>query len=84
MGNKVIITRLATGRPGLVEVLGGDLPEFSFYLLATLQNRMKDVSRYGSTNHLTDQAGGSSQPLAFGVHRVQMETLTSQQLEIMM
>jgi len=32
--NKVIIKRLATGVPGLDEVLGGGLPEFSFNLIA--------------------------------------------------
>ena len=34
MNNKVEITRLATGVPGLDEVLGGGLPEFSFNLIA--------------------------------------------------
>jgi circadian clock protein KaiC len=34
MSNKVKINRLATGVPGLDEVLGGGLPEFSFNLIA--------------------------------------------------
>ncbi|MHC8306150.1 ATPase domain-containing protein [Pseudomonas sp. PB3P13] len=34
MSTKVIINRLATGVPGLDEVLGGGLPEFSFNLIA--------------------------------------------------
>ncbi len=34
MSNTVTINRLATGVPGLDEVLGGGLPEFSFNLLA--------------------------------------------------
>ena len=34
MTSKVIINRLATGVPGLDEILGGGLPEFSFNLLA--------------------------------------------------
>ena len=34
MNTKVIINRLATGVPGLDEVLGGGLPEFSFNLIA--------------------------------------------------
>ena len=34
MNNKVIIRRLATGVPGLDDLLGGGLPEFSFNLLA--------------------------------------------------
>ena len=34
MTSKVIINRLATGVPGLDEVLGGGLPEFSFNLIA--------------------------------------------------
>ena len=34
MSNKVTIRRLATGVPGLDELLGGGLPEFSFNLLA--------------------------------------------------
>jgi len=34
MNSKVIINRLATGVPGLDEVLGGGLPEYSFNLLA--------------------------------------------------
>lgn len=34
MTNKVMIQRLATGVPGLDEVLGGGLPEFSFTLIA--------------------------------------------------
>ncbi|MDB5815996.1 MAG: protein kinase [Rhodocyclales bacterium] len=34
MSNKVTINRLATGVPGLDEVLGGGLPEFSFNLIA--------------------------------------------------
>lgn len=34
MTAKVIIDRLATGVPGLDEVLGGGLPEFSFNLIA--------------------------------------------------
>ena len=34
MSTKVIIQRLATGVPGLDEVLGGGLPEFSFNLIA--------------------------------------------------
>ena len=34
MTNKVTIRRLATGVPGLDEVLGGGLPEFSFNLIA--------------------------------------------------
>jgi circadian clock protein KaiC len=34
MNNKVTINRLATGVPGLDEVLGGGLPEFSFNLIA--------------------------------------------------
>ena len=34
MGNKVTIRRLATGVPGLDDLLGGGLPEFSFSLLA--------------------------------------------------
>ena len=34
MTTKVIINRLATGVPGLDEVLGGGLPEFSFSLIA--------------------------------------------------
>jgi circadian clock protein KaiC len=34
MTNKVTIKRLATGVPGLDEVLGGGLPEFSFNLIA--------------------------------------------------
>ena len=34
MTTKVAITRLATGVPGLDEVLGGGLPEFSFNLIA--------------------------------------------------
>lgn len=34
MNNKVTIRRLATGVPGLDELLGGGLPEFSFNLLA--------------------------------------------------
>ncbi len=34
MNNKVAIKRLATGVPGLDEVLGGGLPEFSFNLIA--------------------------------------------------
>ena len=34
MSTNVIINRLATGVPGLDEVLGGGLPEFSFNLLA--------------------------------------------------
>ena len=34
MNNTVIIHRLATGVPGLDDVLGGGLPEFSFNLLA--------------------------------------------------
>ncbi len=34
MNNTVVINRLATGVPGLDEVLGGGLPEFSFNLLA--------------------------------------------------
>ncbi len=34
MSNKVIIRRLATGVPGLDDLLGGGLPEFSFNLLA--------------------------------------------------
>lgn len=34
MSTKVLINRLATGVPGLDEVLGGGLPEFSFNLIA--------------------------------------------------
>lgn len=34
MSNKVTIRRLETGVPGLEELLGGGLPEFSFNLLA--------------------------------------------------
>src|SRR5690606_31821982 len=34
MNSKVIINRLATGVPGLDEVLGGGLPEYSFNLIA--------------------------------------------------
>ena len=34
MSSKVAIQRLATGVPGLDEVLGGGLPEFSFNLIA--------------------------------------------------
>jgi len=34
MTHKVLINRLATGVPGLDEVLGGGLPEFSFNLIA--------------------------------------------------
>ena len=34
MTSKVTIQRLATGVPGLDEVLGGGLPEFSFNLIA--------------------------------------------------
>ena len=34
MSSKVTINRLATGVPGLDEVLGGGLPEFSFNLIA--------------------------------------------------
>ena len=34
MTSKVIINRLATGVPGLDEILGGGLPEFSFNLIA--------------------------------------------------
>jgi len=34
MSNKVIIQRLATGVPGLDEVLGGGLPQYSFNLIA--------------------------------------------------
>ncbi len=34
MTSKVIIDRLATGVPGLDEILGGGLPEFSFNLIA--------------------------------------------------
>ena len=34
MSNKVIIRRLATGVPGLDNLLGGGLPEFSFNLIA--------------------------------------------------
>jgi circadian clock protein KaiC len=34
MTDKVTIKRLATGVPGLDEVLGGGLPEFSFNLIA--------------------------------------------------
>lgn len=34
MNSKVTINRLATGVPGLDEVLGGGLPEFSFNLIA--------------------------------------------------
>ena len=34
MNNKVTIQRLATGVPGLDELLGGGIPEFSFNLLA--------------------------------------------------
>ena len=34
MNNAVIISRLATGVPGLDDVLGGGLPEFSFNVLA--------------------------------------------------
>ena len=34
MSSKVTIHRLATGVPGLDEVLGGGLPEFSFNLIA--------------------------------------------------
>ncbi len=34
MNNKVIIKRLPTGVPGLDDLLGGGLPEFSFNLVA--------------------------------------------------
>src|SRR5688572_32357117 len=34
MTTKVTINRLATGVPGLDEILGGGLPEFSFNLIA--------------------------------------------------
>ena len=34
MSTKVTINRLVTGVPGLDEVLGGGLPEFSFNLIA--------------------------------------------------
>src|ERR1700738_2673610 len=34
MTNKVIIRRLTTGVPGLDDLLGGGLPEFSFNLIA--------------------------------------------------
>ncbi len=34
MTSKVIINRLSTGVPGMDEVLGGGLPEFSFNLIA--------------------------------------------------
>lgn len=34
MNSKVLINRLATGVPGLDDVLGGGLPEYSFNLLA--------------------------------------------------
>ena len=34
MSTRSTITRLATGVPGLDEVLGGGLPEFSFNLIA--------------------------------------------------
>ena len=34
MSHKVIIQRLATGVPGLDEVLGGGLPQYSFNLIA--------------------------------------------------
>ena len=34
MSNKVTINRLATGVPGLDEILGGGLPEYSFNLIA--------------------------------------------------
>ena len=34
MSTKATINRLATGVPGLDEVLGGGLPEFSFNLIA--------------------------------------------------
>ena len=33
MNNKVAIRRLATGVPGLDEILGGGLPEYSFNLI---------------------------------------------------
>ena len=36
MSSKVVIQRLSTGVPGLDEVLGGGLPEFSFNLIAGL------------------------------------------------
>ena len=34
MNTKVTINRLRTGVPGMDEVLGGGLPEFSFNLIA--------------------------------------------------
>ena len=34
MNRKVAISRLSTGVPGLDEILGGGLPEFSFNLIA--------------------------------------------------
>ena len=34
MSSKVTINRLATGVPGLDQILGGGLPEFSFNLIA--------------------------------------------------
>ena len=34
IGSRATINRLATGVPGLDEVLGGGLPEFSFNLIA--------------------------------------------------
>ena len=34
MTSKVIINRLPTGVPGLDEVMGGGIPEFSFNLIA--------------------------------------------------
>lgn len=34
MKNKVVIHRLSTGVPGLDDILGGGLPEFSFNLIA--------------------------------------------------
>ena len=34
MTNKVTIKRLLTGVPGLDQILGGGLPEFSFNLIA--------------------------------------------------
>ena len=44
MSSKVTIHRLGTGVPGLDQILGGGLPEFSFNLITTRYPTSKEFS----------------------------------------
>lgn len=64
MNEKVPIVKLDTGVPGLNEVLGGGLPEFSFNLLAGGPGAGKDHA--SAPNLLCLGHPGASGPLHHG------------------